>query len=300
MLAQSEYVLPIHYHNIAKAKTDIQVPQDDLFFAVKEFKVNKGEDAAHEKEINNEVLSLKRFNGKRHEHLIRLLATYTYKDRFHMIFPWADGNLMDFWKRPKPHHSSPPDTIWMAKQIWGLSRALHSIHFCEINPDGNSQDLPVETYRKPHGRHGNLKPENVLWFKSMRDAQQGHLVDVLQIADFGFADFHGPDSKSNVRLSKVPDFTDSYQAPEAEGMKRVSPQYDMWSLGCILSQFAVWWMWGWEGVEEFSKKRANEASPDPIKADTFYKVRHGGIRTMYLKTSVANVSKAFVNLRHAA
>ena len=262
--------------------------------------MKKGDDAAHEKEINNEVLSLKRFNDKRHEHLIRLLATYTYKDRFHMIFPWADGNLMDFWKRPKPHHSSPPDTIWMAKQIWGLSRALHSIHFCEINPDGNSQDLPVETYRKPHGRHGNLKPENVLWFKSMRDAQQGHLVDVLQIADFGFADFHGPDSKSNVRLSKVPDFTDSYQAPEAEGMKRVSPQYDMWSLGCILSQFAVWWMWGWEGVEEFSKKRANEASPDPIKADTFYKVRHGGIRTMYLKTSVANVSKAFVNLRHAA
>lgn len=263
-----------------------------MFFAIKELKAKKGVSPAHEREVNNEVLSLKRFNDKRHEHLIRLLATYTHMDRFHMVFPWADGNLMDFWREPKPDRSDFKDTVWMSKQIWGLSRALQSIHFCKIDPHEPSQDLPDEAYRKLHGRHGDLKPENILWFKSMKGDQEAKSVDVLQIADFGFADFHGPDSKSNVRISRVPGFTDSYKAPEAEGKKHVSPQYDIWSLGCILSQFAIWWMWGWKGVDDFSKKRAEEIS-DPImhiKADIFYKIQHGHNRTIYLKETVANVS----------
>ncbi|KAJ4332263.1 hypothetical protein N0V95_009699, partial [Ascochyta clinopodiicola] len=263
--------------------------RDDVFFAVKELKVKKGTSAAHEKEVNNEVLSLKRFNNKRHEHLIRLLATYTHNYRFHLIFPWADGNLMDFWMKPKPDRSSVKETVWMSKQIWGLSRALQSIHHCDINPHDNSQDLPDEMYRKMHGRHGDLKPENILWFKSVTYTQEIQSANVLQIADFGFADFHGPDSKSNVRISRVPGFTDSYKAPEAEGNKHVSPQYDIWSLGCILSQFAIWWMWGWQGVDDFSKKRAEETS-DPImqiKADIFYKIKHGQKRTISLKETVA-------------
>lgn len=177
----------------------------------------------------------------------------------------------------------------MSEQIWGLSRALKSIHLCEMNP--MDQDLPEEAYRKMYGKHGNLKPENILWFRSMKNSSGDQSMHVLQIADFGFADFHGLNSKSNVRVSRIPGFTDSYKAPEAEGSQRVSQNHDIWSLGCILSQFVVWWMWGWEGIDAFSKRRADEGFDVniPIRADTFYNIDYGRKRTISLKETVVKV-----------
>ncbi|KAL1602119.1 hypothetical protein SLS59_004804 [Nothophoma quercina] len=271
----------------------MQLSNDGIFFAVKELKVKEVVTTAPEEALNNEVLTLKRFNDKRHDHLIRLFATYTYQGRINMIFPWADGNLEDFWKTPKAQtsqRSTASETVWMSQQIWGLCRALQSIHVCEMDSDDESRNLPEAAYQKIYGRHGDLKPENILWFRSIQNSQGEQSFDVLQIADFGFADFHGPDSKSNVRLSRIPGFTDSYKAPEFEGNKHVSPSYDIWSLGCILSQFAFWWMRGWDGVDDFSEERATEA-PDPITkipTDIFYKVQHGKIS---LKKTVALVSK---------
>lgn len=179
----------------------------------------------------------------------------------------------------------------MSEQIWGLSRALKSIHLCRMNHKDNPQGLPEETYRKIHGRHGDLKPENILWFRSIKNSRGDQSMHVLQIADFGFAEFHGPNSKSNVRVSRIPGFTDSYKAPEAEGSKRVSQQYDIWSLGCILSQFVIWWMWGWEGIDAFSKRRADEGFDVniPIRADTFYNIDHGRKRIITLKETVIKV-----------
>lgn len=260
---------------------------------MKQLKIDKHGDDIRREQIEREVRNLKRFNDRRHDHLIRLLATYTHQNKFHMIFPWADGNLKNFWSGATSDQTCHDHGVWLSAQILGLAKALQSIHLCPT--DGlNTQGLTAEEYNKRHGRHGDLKPENILWFRYHETALQEQSQDVLQIADFGFADFHGPDSKSNVRLSKVPGFTDSYKAPEFEVGKHVSPQYDIWSFGCILTQFAMWWMWGWQGVENFSKARSKETDPiTQIGADTFYSVQYGfkNARTLVsLKDSVVEVS----------
>ncbi|KAF2030943.1 kinase-like protein, partial [Setomelanomma holmii] len=267
--------------------------KEDVYFAVKELDVSHGSDRTHgEKEDR----ALKRFNAQSHPHLIRLLATYTYESRFHLIFPWANGNLKDLWMAPS-HQLLPGDhhnliTIrWMSAQILGLAKALQIIHDCPVDKD-NVQGLSLDERKKRYGRHGDLKPENILWFKG--DQANGP-TGILQIADFGFADFHSKHSRSHVRRSAVGGITDTYKAPEYDVSPTVSPQYDIWSFGCILLQFVVWYMRGWRGVDDFSMARSAESrgSGAPIATDIFFGLEPSGTSRFKAraKASVAAMCK---------
>jgi serine/threonine protein kinase len=278
-----------------------QQSSEEIRFAVKELKVCEG---SGKRTGEDEALALKRLNNKPHEHLIKLLATYTHRDRYHMIFPWADGNLRMLWQRLSinvaENSRSPQVAKWMSKQVLGLAHALQRIHYCE-NEERDVQDLPSHDNSKTHGRHGDLKPENILWFKTeATDSMQS--FGVLKIADFGFADFHGPHSKSNIRMSAVDGYTETYKAPESDINKLVSPQYDIWSFGCILLQFVVWYLLGWEGVERFSEARMGESkSKAPIPSDKFHQVEIDGERKRlkaYLKSSVTEASHLLTRTQH--
>ncbi|KAK7974509.1 hypothetical protein PG989_016357 [Apiospora arundinis] len=53
--------------------------------------------------FNREVQALMRFSGKGNGHVITLLATYYHQEHYHLVFPWADGDLRSFWKQmPDP------------------------------------------------------------------------------------------------------------------------------------------------------------------------------------------------------
>lgn len=62
-------------------------------------------------------------------HIIPLLATYKSRDHFHLILPWAECNLSEYWeiKNPSPAHDSPT-LIWMANQCEGIARGLATLH----------------------------------------------------------------------------------------------------------------------------------------------------------------------------
>jgi serine/threonine protein kinase len=256
-----------------------------MCFAVKELRVTRG---------LREALALKRLNDKQHPHLIRLLATYTYKDHFNLIFPWADGNLKEFWEKRSPQlqgeYRRARPVVWMSEQILGLSRALKLIHYCEIDRI-NPQGLTTDELKRLHGRHGDLKPENILWYNDERSLGENS-IGVLKIGDFGFADFHSKHSKSNVHRSAVEGVTDTYSAPEYDVAKRVSPQFDIWSFGCILLQFVVWFLDEWDGIEEFSKVRTTESEGFLFASDNFYSLHTGNTRRYkaQVKVSVSQVS----------
>jgi serine/threonine protein kinase len=272
-----------------------QIEKRDPEFAVKELDVDHGPDSLDRSKDDREALALKRFNDTHDPHLIRLLVTYTYQGRFHMVFPWADGNLKDLWETCSPrirgHHHSPEPVRWISRQILGLARALRVIHYCPID-NTNIQGLSPEDRGKPHGRHGDLKPENILWFKEEARGHNSDFIGTLKIADFGFADFHSEHSRSNVRKSDVGGITDTYRAPEYDVKRKVSPQYDIWSFGCILLQFVVWYSRGWEGVDNFSKARSEDSRGTSIASDLFFGLGHsvsGGL-TARAKLSVIQVS----------
>ncbi|KAF1850801.1 kinase-like protein, partial [Cucurbitaria berberidis CBS 394.84] len=252
-----------------------QQSAEDFYFAVKQLQNHGNAPVTTEKERIQEVQAYKRLNYIQHPHLTRLLATYTHRKHLHLVFPYATGDLHNFWY---DHFPKPTEALrnhrfvrWMSKQLVGIAQALHTIHHCDVQEfvtDHSSIDAA-----KTHGRHGDLKPENILWFPHESSGSEEDFFGVLKISDFGFAEFHSPLSLS-VEASGVGGITPTYKAPEFD-MNRISPKYDIWSLGCIILQFVVWYLRGWDGVERFSKTRMDESNrlDHPDDFFNFYRTR---------------------------
>ena len=181
-----------------------------------------------------------------------------------MIFHWADGNnLENFWIKTR---SRPKEdfvlTRWMSKQISGLAEAIQRIHHCD------DRLLPDFDKGKTHGRHGDLKPANILWFRHDPNDTSPGSFGILKISDFAMAEFHGPLSKSNIPADQVVGLSNVYRAPEFDNSRLISPRYDIWSFGCVLLEFAVWrTMGGYEhGVNRFSVLRKEESNCNIMKS----------------------------------
>jgi serine/threonine protein kinase len=179
----------------------------------------------------------------------------------------------------------------LSQQFLGLATALQGIHNSDVD-ESSLHSLSPRARQQRHGRHGDIKPENILWFK--HDAAAEDPYGTLKICDMGSADFHGPDSKS-VRVSTMHEFTGTYRAPEFDAFRSVSPQYDIWSFGCVLLQFMVWYLDGWQGVERFTERRSKEGVSDKVFfLDNFFNnISKGGTWAVQAKQSVRDVRSVF-------
>lgn len=243
-------------------------------FAIKCLSSRNREEFKHEAEM------LKKFSDDTHEHLISLLATYEQFKRFYLIFPWAGADLETYWKRKNPRPSMNYETVrWVAEQCCGLAEALSKIHQYNSNewkrhPEHprTQQRLQAPTATRPRyqfGRHGDIKPQNVLWFQDRHDRNRN---GTLKITDFGLTEintrlsmFYEPDIKAAV--------SPSYRPPEFDLVGTRGRSHDIWALGCLYLDFVTWLLGGWELVEDFARKRQ---APDPmwsdIPTDTFFEI----------------------------
>jgi serine/threonine protein kinase len=133
----------------------------------------------------------------------------------------------------------------------------------------DTEDSYSTSTHQTHGRHGDLKPENILWFKSYHDKDPNLLMGVLKISDFGLTRFHGTMSKSHINAERVA-VTGTYRAPEYDIYKAVSQSYDIWTLGCVILEFVIWYLLGWEEVDRFSENRTREHVSEFAKEDVFF------------------------------
>ena len=168
-------------------------------------------------------------------------------------------NLETYWLKTEPDFNE--ETVrWSLNQMAGLVNGLLDIHECMIrtttsttqDKKGSGSSIKLKRGEEKYGRHGDIKPENILWFppSSTSDDPNG----ILKIADFGLGRFHGRDTRSNVDWSKIKS-SPTYEPPELKLHKSVSRAYDMWSLACILLEFATWMLEGPKGYENFSNYR---------------------------------------------
>ncbi|OTA57629.1 kinase domain-containing protein, partial [Hypoxylon sp. EC38] len=205
-----------------------------------------------------------RFRNGNHPHLIQLLATYRHGEYYYLVFPCAEGNLMDFWMRNSEPQKTYQLALWIASQCRGIAEGLRAIHNDEFE---NASLTPSELNR---GRHGDIKPENILWFKSSTNMEQRG-DDILKISDFGLTRWHREVSSNQtdgvgVFVSKT------YRAPEYDLKKSPSQSWDIWALACLYLEFLTWYLLGWEkGVDEFSRQRAAESSSS-IREDNYFNV----------------------------
>lgn len=232
------------------------------------------------KDFDIEASILRKIGSKTspHQHLIKLLATYHQGGKYHLMFRYADANLREFWeKRPLPSFDTST-IVWSIRQMTGLASALSLIHTFKVTHalkvSGCGEKrvqkdaiLSVSDGEEIFGRHGDIKPENILWFHDIPECteQEG----ILQLGDFGLGRFHGRDSRSNINPATVTP-APTYEPPECKLHRPVSRAYDLWSMGCLYLEFITWLLDGTSGYE-FSEFRA-EMSIANVNDDNFFTI----------------------------
>lgn len=266
-------------------------------FAIKELYSKEKEFSRQKEDFKREVETLKRLSRPEHahDHLITLLATYEQAERYFLVFPWASADLLGYWKDINPTPSRDKATsLWLAKQCQGIADALSRIHRYEtlsgtslLHPSSFSRrdsiDINTITCRNPRqlfGRHGDIKPDNILWFP---DRDGGH--GILKLTDFGTAHFSTRDSVSTEEREDIPNSA-TYRPPEWDlpnPMLRSS--YDIWTLGCVYLEFIAWFMGGCEFLKMFGEKRQTAdyrwLDFPEIQTDTFFTIgkdKSGGLK----------------------
>ncbi|KAL9605635.1 MAG: hypothetical protein Q9179_001175 [Wetmoreana sp. 5 TL-2023] len=183
-------------------------------------------------DFERELTSMSILKQIRHPNIIQLLAAYSYHDKYHLVFPRAQGGslkrLLDGAIPPMGLDST--ETMMVA--VAGLSSAICAMH--DLSFDSTSLI----------GCHRDLKPDNILLNNS----------DLL-LADFGLSRFKPSDESSR---SDFQQGQGEYLAPECEDLdfnefkrRRIGRSSDIWSLGCILLELLTYLLKGRDGVREF-------------------------------------------------
>ncbi|KAI4710302.1 hypothetical protein J4E89_004755 [Alternaria sp. Ai002NY15] len=213
-----------------------------------------------------------------HHHLVTLLATYQQRDYLCLIFPWADADLDQYWEWNHPRSLGDDEKLsaWLTHQCYGLAEAVSQIHRYKTlsntsmpynNTSGAPQPAPRSRpqssqspgQRNPKslfGRHGDIKPSNILWYPPGSPAgTTDYLFGILKLSDFGTTQFSDNEQISVQDRKTVPRST-SYQSPECQlDGGELSSQCDVWALGCVFLEFMCWYFGGYERLRHFEADR---------------------------------------------
>lgn len=209
-------------------------------------------------------------------HLIYLLASYEQNDYLYLILPWAELDLSQYWQSDlsPPLKDNVEISIWLKEQCCGLAGAVSQLHryrtmsattmvYHKIKLAEQSIGVAARSHAKTtteqkrtiklFGRHGDIKPTNILWFPN-RKVARGY--GTLKLSDFGTTRFSDDKNKAVLDGECVPD-SRPYQSPESQiPDRRLSVQCDVWSLGCVFLEFLCWYFGGRERVEAFERERS--------------------------------------------
>lgn len=156
-----------------------------------------------------------------------------------MIFPLAEENLRQFCARST---SSLSVSHWCLKEMMGIAEALSFIH----------NNLETEDSRPMIGWHMDLKPENILIMKDNFTSK-----NIWKISDFGLSVIRP--KASRLELPPNPG-VGTYEPPECQLNLPLSRSCDIWSLGCIFLECALWIIKGWDAILTFAEDRLSDVS----------------------------------------
>lgn len=217
---------------------------------------------------NNEATS--------HQHLTPAIGAFQRRNKYYLVFQWADGgSLQSFWEKNKKPSLSAEFIESVLVQLQGLADALNCMHSgtrTPVSPGGISSGGNSQGGNSGHWRHGDIKPDNVLRFRCIAGQMD---LGTLQIADLGLAVRHTVATSDRKAATNMRYGTMKYEGPEAHpfvaNLNARSRLYDVWSMGCVILEFIIWMLYGYEGLEEFNKEPL-----DPRGTETnFYKVEVG-------------------------
>ena len=194
-----------------------------------------------------------------------------------MIFHWAPADLSTYWKTITIPAFTKSTISWMVRQCQGVVEGLAAMHnyrnatsYQKYNVgDSDKTDVNLETDK--FGRHGDIKPQNILWFSNNTKNANGKLV----LIDFEHSVLLTSKYKSNA-LALIGDRT--YRPPNVQDTPehRFTQRDDIWSLGCVYLEFITWLIMGYEGIKMFQRYREERTSSRNIALDQAFYTRNVG------------------------
>lgn len=189
----------------------------------------------------------------RHDRIVPLLAAFQHRQKFHLIFPYAEGgDLKELWKTYSSSESTGNNpatwysTEWLLNECLGIAEGLAAMHRPTINEKHGARYKPVPQI------HTDIKARNILCFNKTKDGKQSF---TLKLADFGFT--RKVDEDLTLAVVNVV-HVKTYRPPEYDLDDIVYLNFDVWSLGCLYIDFITWAVLGWSGLEEFECYRKQE------------------------------------------
>ncbi|KAI1737166.1 kinase-like domain-containing protein [Xylaria scruposa] len=209
----------------------------------------------------DEIAALKGFRAPRsgHPNVIKLLLAYEHEGKgLYLVFPLAKGDLNDYWRQHHKHSPLFEDALWLIQQCTDLTSALRKIHYHTSFPE------------KSRGRHGDIKPGNILWFQGEAGDRRGRLV----VADLTMTRFHSDDTVNDTTFSGR-GMSMTYRAPEVNVTirEKESQAYDVWSLGCMFLEFIVWYHLGYHALGHPADVKAKQTNRTACDRDYYLNER---------------------------
>lgn len=217
-----------------------------------------------ESEWEKEAKILQSIAHLQHPNIVRFITAFRRgqggEDGHYLMFEWADGgSLRDLWgnkeKRPVGNLLTAEYVKNTVTQLLGLSKALEATHY---NSNSNPLGFTQSPETSANIRHGDIKPENILWFRQKDTDRQKDTEsnDILKIGDWGLAKHHNVATELRTQKTSTRHGTLRYEAPErAIGLKdtnlKISRLYDLWSMGCVIFEYIVWLLLGPRELEKF-------------------------------------------------
>ncbi|KAI1108803.1 hypothetical protein F5Y14DRAFT_456674 [Nemania sp. NC0429] len=266
-------------------KSDIQtVIDDDKNFCVAVKKILY----PREDETEKEATALENMRKSSNVHLIKAIAyirtlsnTTPPVIEHAFVFPWAEhGNLWDFWTRQKGAPRDREYFIRVFRQLTGLMRAINELS-------------------ESRTRHGDLKPENIVCFKTddglpAGEEREPNAMTRLVIIDVGLAKHHSDHTQLRARTDTRVS-TKRYAAPELEVPLldgTLSRRFDIWSMGCIFLEFSIWLIYGQQKLLDFTAGDKSEAEKFKFfdtKSNTHLSTSNGPKQIAYLHPDVDKI-----------
>lgn len=232
---------------------------------------------------DTEARTFEKLRELNHANIIPCLAAIQKSHNRYFMFPWADGNLREFWTNYRGPRN--PEIIEQTvNQLYGLADALDKLHNyntylsqnATLNAGSYSTLAPPKHAPFENIRHGDLKPENILRF-----AEHDLDLGTLKIGDMGLAQHHLMDTYSRAAQSATSYGTVRYRAPESFVKELDQPRSrleDVWAMGCITLEFIVWILRGNEGLEDFNKSIQWQQQPlwDSMQLSPYFEIAYDG------------------------
>ncbi|XTI93229.1 kinase-like protein [Cenococcum geophilum] len=239
------YKIKVHpdYNRLGPKNSDD--PHANIF-VLKIFKPNDLEDS-YRKEVQAFVAL--RTNTARNPSMIGFYGSYRHGESCNLILEYAnEGTLEDYLQKCSPP-TTGPDIYKFWSGLLGLIKALEAIHYI-VSGDSS----PVL-----QGWHQDIKPRNIL--VSRRNCKSLYECE-FKLADLGLSHI-GIKVGENAQYWSTQG-TRTYGPPECyrselfTAMSRLpaSQKADIWSLGAILSEVAMWlYSGGAPGIRGYSELR---------------------------------------------